>query len=212
MKPFLFIILTLLFFQNPLNAQKLNQHKRDSLKVVLDEMGELDQKYRWQLMYGITKKTEVDSINKLPVEQIRIICKENQKNNKAKNDSLGRLQNEIDSINKEPLIAIINEFGFPSPKRIKSWTGDFILLHFTTEDDFKVFNPLLTKELKKGNLKGLIYAEWHDRILHDKGLPQLYGAYGKNPKIEDLNKTNLARKEIGLKKFEHRKVHILTLN
>tara|TARA_Y100000589_G_C26992207_1_gene563101 strand:+ start:167 stop:793 length:627 start_codon:yes stop_codon:yes gene_type:complete len=184
-------------------SQKLSKEIKDSLHIVLDEMGTQDQKHRWELMYGTNNTTKIDSINKLPVEEIKKIIKEHNQNHKKQIDTLWVLQNRIDSINREKLISLINKFGFPSPKRVKSRTTTYLLLHFTSDEDFKLLNPILIKELKTGNMPGQIYAEWFDRRLHDSGQNQLYGAYNsKYPCVANLEKTNIERKNIGLKKLK----------
>ena len=69
-------------------AQKLSKNEKDSLKIVLDEMGEQDKKHRWELTYGANVQSEIDSINKLPIEDRRKIIREHHKNNKQQIDSL----------------------------------------------------------------------------------------------------------------------------
>ena len=201
------IILTfLLLIQFHSFAQKLSRNEKDSLKIVLDIMGEQDQKHRWEIMYGTNIQSEIDSINSLSIEDKKRIVREHNKNNKQQIDSLWKIQEKIDLENRDKLIEIIKIHGFPSPKRTKSNTTDYILLHFLSEEDFELLNPIFLDEIKKGNMPGEIYASWFDRILYVKGELQLYGEYLSNrPCIENLEKTNMARKKIGLKRLRKNK-------
>ena len=201
------IILTfLLLIQFQSFAQKLSRNEKDSLKIVLDIMGEQDQKHRWEIMYGTNIQSEIDSINSLSIEDKKRIVLEHNKNNKQQIDSLLKIQEKIDLENRDKLIEIIKIHGFPSPKRTKSNTTNYILLHFLSEEDFELLNPIFLDEIKKGNMPGEIYASWFDRILYVKGELQLYGEYLSNrPCIENLEKTNMARKKIGLKRLRKNK-------
>jgi hypothetical protein len=201
------IILTfLLLIQFQSFAQKLSRNEKDSLKIVLDIMGEQDQKHRWEIMYGTNIQSEIDSINSLSIEDKKRIVREHNKNNKQQIDSLWKIQEKIDLENRDKLIEIIKIHGFPSPKRTKSNTTDYILLHFLSEEDFELLNPIFLDEIKKGNMPGEIYASWFDRILYVKGELQLYGEYLSNrPCVENLEKTNMARKKIGLKRLRKNK-------
>ena len=203
----LHIILAFLFLANIQSfAQKLSKNEKDSLKIVLDEMGEQDKKHRWELTYGTNVQSEIDSINKLPIEDRRKIFREHHKNNKQQIDSLWKIQEKIDLENRDKLLEIIKIHGFPSPKRTKSNTTNYILLHFLSEEDFELLNPIFLDEIKKGNMPGEIYASWFDRILYVKGELQLYGEYLSNrPCVENLEKTNIARKKIGLKRLRKNK-------
>ena len=198
------IILTfLLLIQFQSFAQKLSRNEKDSLKIVLDIMGEQDQKHRWEIMYGTNIQSEIDSINSLSIEDKKRIVREH---NKQQIDSLWKIQEKIDLENRDKLIEIIKIHGFPSPKRTKSNTTDYILLHFLSEEDFELLNPIFLDEIKKGNMPGEIYASWFDRILYVKGELQLYGEYLSNrPCVENLEKTNMARKKIGLKRLRKNK-------
>ena len=202
MKKSQIILISLLLLQFQSFAQKLSRHEKDSLKIVLDEMGEQDQKHRWELMYGTNIQSEIDSINNLSIEDIKRIVREHNINNKPQIDSLWKIQEKIDLENRDKLIEIIKIYGFPSPKRTKSNTTNNILLHFLSKEDFELLNPIFLDEIKNGNMPGEIYAAWYDRILYVEGNPQLYGEYiTKYPCVESLEKTNSERKKIGLKRL-----------
>ena len=198
-----YFILFFLLVQFQSYAQKLSRDVKDSLRIVLDEMGRQDQKHRWEIMYGTNIQSKIDFINKLPIKEIGRICCEHKRNNKPQIDSLSKIQNRIDKENRNKLVEIINKYGFPSPKRVKSSTTEYILLHFASSKEFKLLNPIFLKEIKNGNMPGRIYASWFDRILYDKGEEQLYGEYNKRAlNVENIENTNHERKKIGLKKLK----------
>jgi len=202
MKKSQIILIFLLLVQLQSFAQKLSRHEKDSLKIVLDYIGKQDQKHRWEIMYGTNIQSEIDSVNKLSIEDKKRIVREHHKSNKQQIDSLLKIQEKIDLENRDKLIEIINTYGFPSPKRTKSNTTDYILLHFLSSEDFELLNPIFLDEIKKGNMPGEIYASWYDRIQYINGYPQLYGEYiTKYPCVESLEKTNSERKKIGLKRI-----------
>ena len=112
----------------------------------------------------------------------------------------GKFNKKLDLKNRDKLIEIIKIHGFPSPKRTKSNTTNYILLNFLSEEDFELLNPIFLDEIKKGNMPGEIYASWFDRILYVKGELQLYGEYlSKRPCIENLKKPIWREKKLGLK-------------
>ena len=202
MKKSQIILIFLLLVQLQSFTQKLSRHEKDSIKIVLDEMGEQDQKHRWEIAYGTNIQAEIDSINRLSIEDKKRIVREHHKSNKQQIDSLWKIQEKIDLENRDKLIEIINTYGFPSPKRTKSHGISTMLLHFLSSEDFELLNPIFLNEIKKGNMPGEIYASWYDRIQFINGYPQLYGEYiTKYPCVESLENTNIERKKIGLKRI-----------
>ncbi|MEM7105237.1 MAG: hypothetical protein AAF502_19015 [Bacteroidota bacterium] len=200
--PFI-LLMTFLLIHVQSYAQKLPKHTKDSLEIVLNEIGDQDQLHRWEIMYGTNIQSEIDSINRLSLEDKKRIVREHKQNNQTQIDSLWHIQNKIDLANRDKLIGIIKSHGFPSEKRVNSNTANYLLLHFLSEVDFELLNPIFLEEIKKGNMPGHLYASWFDRILYANGLPQLYGEYLKEyPCVEDLEKTNMERKKIGLKKLK----------
>jgi hypothetical protein len=173
-------------------------------------MGEDDQKYRWQIMFGELDEKKIDSLKKLKLdaklEHIHRALSYQIGFSKQVRDSLFDLQNIIDYQNKEQFIAIIKQFGYPSKKRVKSQSSSYLILHFTQPEDFDYFFPIFTSELLKGNMPPKEFASWYDRcqlFMHKK---KLYGEYdNRYPCVEDLNKTNQARKNIGLKPIRKNK-------
>ena len=167
----LITILTFLFFiSNNILSQDLTFKSKRSVRIIMKKMIKDDQKYR----------AKIDP--------------------HQKNDSLWKLQNNLDSINKNEFISIIHKYGYPSAKRINS--GDYslvIILHFTNPEDFNQFSPIFYSELKKGNMPPIEYAYWYDRCQKNKGLPIYFGQY-TNEKFygEQQNIYNIHRKEMGL--------------
>ena len=84
---------------------------KDSLSIVLDEMGRQDQKHRWELMYGTNVRSEIDSINKLPIKEIGKIYREHTTNHQKQIDSLLVIQSIIDAENRLKLISIRKKRG-----------------------------------------------------------------------------------------------------
>ena len=89
----LHIILAFVFLVNIQSfSQKLSRHEKDSLKIALDEMHGQDQKHRWELSYGTNVQSEIDSINKLPIEDKKKVFREHHENNRHQIDSLSEIQ------------------------------------------------------------------------------------------------------------------------
>ena len=98
--PTIFLILLTLLS----SGQKPTKLQRDSVKLVLDKMGEDDQKYRWQLMLGELDPNKLDSLKNLPNDimwdRINNAVRNKIGFGKVVTDSIWKLQNEIDSINR----------------------------------------------------------------------------------------------------------------
>ena len=125
-------------------------------------------------------------------------------------DSLWHIQAAIDSSNFIKMQGLIYTYGYPK-KYIEAYKVSTIFLHasprWMTMDFFKT----LKEEVMNGNMPGLEYAEIYDRQQIDKKLPELYYV-GKHfdsktntfaiAKPFDIEATNKAREEIGLKKLK----------
>ena len=199
----LFILLTFLSF-----GQKLTSLQKDSIKQVMDNIGKEDQKYRWQLMLGELDSTKLDSLKKLPdqikFDRMRKVMKNELGFNKSTKDSIWHLQNEIDSLNNLKFLSVIEKYGYPSFKRTGSTTSSTLILHFVSENNFKLLASLFKTELNKKNLPAVEYAKWFDRCQIVMNKKQLYGEYDQQyPCVENISNTNTEREKIGLKKLKN---------
>ena len=202
--PTIFLILVTLLS----SGQKLTKFQRDSVKLVLEMMIEDDQKYRWQLMLGELDPYKLDSLKKLPNDimwdRINNAMRYKIGFGKVVADSIWKLQNKIDSINRLRFIEIVLKYGYPSFKRIGSSAGGLITIHLVGEEDFNNLLTIFKNELLKGNMPATDYAAWYDRCQIFMKRKQFYGEYDqKYPCVVDLNMTNIERKKIGLKRLKN---------
>ncbi|MFI5195454.1 MAG: hypothetical protein ACHQD8_00055 [Chitinophagales bacterium] len=192
----------------------LTKHLKDSLRKEVETMLVNDQKYRWMLMFGELDEKKLAEMRKLPegdqwkrmkqVQDNKVGISEHQK------DSLWQLQGAIDSVNFIKMSGIVRRYGFPK-KYVEVYKASAIFLHspvqFLTDDFFKV----LMQEVKNNNMPGLEYATIYDKAQLNNKLPELYyvcehydpttkTSHIRQPK--DLEATNRAREEIGLKKIK----------
>ena len=119
-------------------------------------------------------------------------------------DSLWLLQNSLDSVVKIKFESIINQYGYPSRKRVNgSEVTVALILHMTTQKDFDYLKTLFKSELENGNMPPKEYAWWYDRCQKNINKPIFYGQY-TNEKFcgEQLGTFNLRRKNIGLEELE----------
>lgn len=190
------------------SGQKLTKHQIDSIKLTLDKMGESDQKYRWQLMLGELDPTKLDSLKKLPDnlmwDRINNVTSNKIGFGRQIADSIWKLQNEIDSLNRLKFVEIVLKYGYPSFKRTGSSASGYITIHLVGEKEFNNLLTIFKNELLKGNMPATEYAAWHDRCQIFMNKKQFYGEYDqKYPCVADLNNSNIERKKIGLKKLKH---------
>lgn len=202
--PTIFLILLTLLS----SGQKPTKLQRDSVKLVLDKMGEDDQKYRWQLMLGELDPNKLDSLKNLPNDimwdRINNAVRNKIGFGKVVADSIWKLQNEIDSINRLRFIEIVLKYGYPSFKRTGSSASKYINIHLVGEEDFNNLHTIFKSELLKGNMPATEYATWFDRCQIIMKRKQFYGEYDqKYPCVEDLKVTNNERKKIGLKRLKN---------
>jgi len=190
----------------PENTEKINQ------------IFELDQKYRLMIMYGETNSAKLDSLLELPLNRrMKIIGNRNTDKYTLSDqvvDSLWQKQNAIDSSNFEQLKAIIVRDGWPGYNEKINNKTVAMLIHADT-DKIKNIKPLLLNEINENSMDSEDFAKIWDRMLLDEGKNQLYGTIytwnkekGKQtpPKIENIQKTNEARKKIGLGELKEYKI------
>ncbi len=185
-------------------GQKLDKQTRKYLKSKLDTISQIDQKYRWELAFGELDSKKIDSLKKLPhklmMERMSQAGIGKVGFNKEIKDSIWKLQKNLDSLNSITFIELINKYGYPSYKRTKSYTSFTLALHLMGKNNFEKLLPIFSSELEKGNMPPSEYANWYDRNQIIAKKKQLYGEYDKKfPCVENIEKTNLARKKIGLR-------------
>lgn len=152
----------------------------------LAELRKMPEKDQWQRMNDVR-------LNKAGLSQIV-------------KDSLGNLQDCIDSSNMHKILAIIDTYGFPT--YVEPWEVTTFFWHLPellSDNHIDMLRALA----KKKKLSGEDFAMIYDRRQAGRGLPELYyiqphfdTVTRKNiyPAPPDLEATNKARAEIGLKK------------
>lgn len=191
-------------------GQKLTPFQKDSIKADLVQMEKDDQKYRWQMMLGELDSLKIDSIKKLPKDLLwkRINSAMTFKVGFGKFtfDSLLKLQNDLDSLNKIKFLGIVKKYGYPSFKRTGNSFSGLITIHMVGKKEFDELLPIFKQELHKRNMPANEFAAWYDRCQLNMNKQQLYGEYNSEyPCVANLVITNQERKKIGLKKIKKNK-------
>lgn len=184
-------------------VRKPSGFQKDSLKQEVDAMLTDDQKFRWMIMFGTLDDKEISVYKALDNSAKMKRITDARQNivgiSQTQKDSIGKLQAAIDSINFIKVYGIIKEFGFPY-KYIPSYRITTILLHASPRWTTPDFFSLLLDEVKAERLEAIEYARVYDRMQLEKKLDQLYFEY--NPGTpKNIDETNRARKEIGLKEY-----------
>ena len=208
---------TILFFiflttQTFLFAQKSSL----SLIKTVDSLVFLDQFYRLKAAkLNISEENPISEISLTRKKQLELFDRlENGElqGYKAKRDSLHKLQGKIDIENLKKLKEIILTIGFPGKKLVGHNKAGKLLYHAPIKWVEELF-PILKQEVLKGNLRAITLANAYDKILlYQKKEPLYHTGFfvGKNNKLTqtvptDLEKTNKARKELGLKPIRIKK-------
>jgi len=188
------------------NAVRLKPSKsqEDSLRNEIKTMLTDDQKYRWMLMFGELDAQKLAELRKLPdAEQFKRM-RDVQRNKvgltQAQKDSVGALQDALDLASFTKLTGIIRSFGFPNGY-VEAYEASTILLHTPPARLTSEYFAMLMDEVKAGNLPAKEYAIVYDRSLVEQNHPPLYGEYGTDKPV-NIEETNKARAEIGLKKYK----------
>lgn len=199
-------------FAREVKRPKLTRNQKDSLKKEIKTMMAEDQKYRWMVMLGEMDSAKLASLRKMPEKDKWQRMKDVRMNragiSRIQKDSLDDLQQQIDTANMHKIIAIINGFGFPT--YIEPWEVTTFFLHLPALlDDGHI--KMLKDLTKKGKISADEFAAIYDRRQMDKNLPELYcvaphldTVTGKSayPIPLNLDETNKARAEIGMKKYQ----------
>ncbi len=171
-----------------------------------------DQKYRWMVMLGEIDSAKLAALRMMPEKDKWQRMKDVQMNktgiSKNQKDSLDNLQQHIDTANMRKIIAIINNYGFPT--YIEPWEVTTFFLHLPELLEDSHLN--MVKDLiKKGKVSAEVFAMIYDRRQTGKNLPKLYYVQPHLDKITgkstyqlplNLDETNKARAEIGMKKYQ----------
>jgi len=141
----------------------------DNLKIELDSIMVLDQKYRSQLnavfnQFGKDSKEFKDLVEK---------------------------QNDIDSLNLIYVENLIQKHGgYPGNSLVGHSRGDvvfFVLQHSSSKVQDK-YLQLIIDAAKNDELKGGLAAMYHDRVLINSDLPQIYGTQvGRDSYIDTIS-------------------------
>ena len=139
---------------------------KTQLKVELDTIFKLDQKYR-KMMGDTSAKYGWNS---------------------PQMDGLWKQQNKLDSANLEKVLEIIEKLkvypgdslvGFPTRK------SAFYVLQHAPDSIQEKFLPLILKAAKSGQLDKKLAAMYHDRYLLNRGQPQIYGSQFRIQRVTD---------------------------
>ena len=199
-------------------AYNLTDETRQKLIEKLLIIGEKDQRYRQMISLGTMDEAIIKKdreMSNTPIEEYLAFSKTIKRTiSKKQVDSLWVLQKTLDFENYNEIVLIIEKFGYPSKERLQVESDKIyaMLLHPPKEIKPRLYLNKMTKLLKpevtEGRMEAKVFASFVDNI-KSKILkkPQLYGtnklfnpetmSVGL-PKIEDIKKTNEARKEIGL--------------
>lgn len=114
---------------------------------------------------------------------------------------------EEDHRNQELVISIMEKCGITSLKELsrKHQSAIWLGIQHSNNKYRKKYFPLIEEAVKNGDLSKEQYALMKDRILMDDGKPQLYGTqikFGKLYDLEDPDRVNERRKEMGMKPLE----------
>jgi len=179
---------------------KTSQIDKNQLKIELDSIHKLDQKYR-RMMRDTSAKYGWNS---------------------PQMDKLWEKQSKIDSANLNKVLQIINKskvypgdslVGYPTRK------SAFFVLQHAPDSIQEKYLPMILKAGKNRQLDIDLAAMYHDRYLMHRGLPQIYGSQirvkriidsstGKEKeihevyKLKDSSKVDSIRKSVGMMPLE----------
>ncbi|PQJ09662.1 hypothetical protein CJD36_017150 [Flavipsychrobacter stenotrophus] len=192
--------------------QPFSKAQQDSLKMEIDIMVANDQKYRWMLMYGETDGQKLKVLRSMSKQDQSVRMQQARANKvgitQAVKDSLWKLQVHIDSENFSRLSSILYKYGVPHsimPGHVS------IILDHTPDMITDGLLALLKQEVQDKHFPRFEYAVIYDGLQNYRKLPELYHVtkyYSTTTKTaaikqpEDLEATNKARKEIGLKRLK----------
>ena len=207
------------FAQSSTSKKTISDSEKAMIQQVFNEISISDQLYRNPLAKGTLDEkiiAQIDSV--FDNEGIEAGLKYEQSLNlslpKAVKDSLWNLQHAIDLRNHLTLKGLWETYGFISDDIVKEnqYVQILLLMHPPKDWDIRTYHreysEMFLVEVRAGRMPAKTYASFYDNIL-GKILrePQLYGTNQRYsveaqkilpPLIEDIEKTNAAREQIGL--------------
>ncbi|MFK7821833.1 MAG: hypothetical protein AB8G99_24250 [Planctomycetaceae bacterium] len=198
------------------DTKALSKTDQRIIRSRIDQILERDQQFRSYLSFGTTDDAEIERLNQLDTKAMLVEMASKKRQLSPEVQSLlQQLQLKNDKQNYADFYDIVREHGYPSPKRIgvKHDRLFVLLLHppcpaEEIEDHIDHMSKLLLPEVQSGRMKGKMFATFVDnmrgKILRQ---PQLYGTNQQfdrktgtilPPVIVDLDKTNIAREELGM--------------
>lgn len=217
-----------LFAQSNTTKKEISDSERDMIQKTFQEISISDQVYRNRLAKGTLDEkiiAQIDSVFDNEGIEAGLVYEKNLSLSLPKEvkDSLWQLQAEIDFQNHLKLRGLFEMYGF-IPKEIvkeKQYVQLLLLMHPPKDWDVRTYleeySEIFISEVNAGRMPAKTYATFYDnmkgKILKE---PQLYGTnqvFDKEtnkvlpPIIENLAKSNKARKDIGmpiLKEGEYR--------
>lgn len=228
---FTFILMPLLMSaQAPIDKKVITTDEAAFLQKMMAKIKESDQKYRNYLSSETMDDAliaQMDSVYEAAGIEAYIAYQRSLdlQLEKTLKDSLWQLQHAIDLQNHLTLKGIFNTYGFLSEELLdKNFFVQLLLLMHPPKDwdiptYLEEYSTLLKAEVNAGRMPAITYATFYDNI---KGKimkePQLYGTNQQfdvksnkvlPPGIVDLQKTNEARKAIGLPRLKEGEYRIL---
>jgi len=175
--------------------------KKEKKKIIsqIDSVFKVDQKYRIPILYGTMDQHKIDSMSKLPREEINkirqhAVCPELT----SFRDSLFTLMSQDDVTNFNFITSLIDSIGYPSFHKQK-WKFLIVIEHSL------VYNPqyidTLRKFVNEQHISPYDYTTIYDRYRHVSGEPLVYYTRRKykNISCNVCREANKAREEIGMK-------------
>ncbi len=216
--------------ERTVSRSEMTMQEKNELIEKIEILAEKDQYFRRPISLGTLSDSllEIDAKNRNEMsvqEYLEWSTSVKSKLPAAVEDSLRSLQDSLDFENYQNIKSLIRKYGYPSKEFLNVPADKLfaILLHppstIDAEEYLTEMVDLLEPEVLNKNLEPISYARFYDNIKWKiLGQPQLYGTNKSfNPetmsigpaRIEDIQKTNAARKRIGLPELKEGEYEIL---